>query len=574
MQAVELPKSKIEFSWRKIDESLRSADLEGKDEANDIVVEVDEDEEEDAEAATENDQEKTEPEKFSSKMPWILESALENLGVQKKSLIPASLALAVRLESLQVLAAMWPHYLLLKDHLQPISTALWICLSDSSFDEKYHASRALELIGSAMNNFLSQGILIENIFKSFNYHKHLAESKTPEDAECSILFWTRLLPTIFENMQDLNQSPTLRAALADALSNIGVHNYEKLFSTNQIKLKSILTGCCYDDDPNVKSSAIRALSLYVLFPSLRKDMCFLENTIDSVLRLMKDKTLLLRVKASFALANVVDGLLVMRNQKVFITDSLQLQITETCLDAANDNDRVKVNVSRALGICILILNEEQLKMDVWQNIFEKSIAALSRLLTSSSSVKVKWNVCHAFGMILKNLKIYEGDMSKKWQPTVYGQLNRVIENSPNFKVRTNACIALMTPKERSHYDDYFAENWNSLLVALEQSNNLADFNEYKHRDVLQDQLCLAINHFLGLARVGDMHPMRKFLFPLIDITKQNWGRVLSRLPPEQQSSVQCNINSLESLKLECKNSEQKNSHDILLDCFKTVDQFV
>jgi hypothetical protein len=390
--------------------------------------------------------------------------------------------------------------------------------------------------------------------------------------DLSLAFWMRILPNVFENIQDINQSPTFRASLADSLSNIGVHNFEKLDFMKQTQLKSILTGCCYDEDVNVRSSAVRALSLYVLFPSLREDLCFIENTIESVLRIIKDQNLLSRTKSSFALANIVDSLLIIKDT-VAINENIQLQIVESCLNASNDNDRVKVNVFRALGNSILLLTRKQLETQKWQNIFEKSIEALNQQLSSSSGAKVKWNICHALSTIMKNLAVFDHDLKKKWQSKVYRQLNSTIENSPNFKVRTNACIALMTPKERSHYGEFFIDIWNCLLIALEQSNNLSDFNEYKHRDALQDQLCSALSHLLSLTSIDDVNLMKKCLVPIIDATKQNWNRIINRVPPEHQSELLKACKMLKILEESCKNSEQKNSVELLVSCFKPVEQF-
>lgn len=391
--------------------------------------------------------------------------------------------------------------------------------------------------------------------------------------DLSLVFWIRILPNVFENIQDSNQSPTFRASLADSLSNIGVHNFEKLDFLKQTQLKSILTGCCYDEDPNVRSSAVRALSLYVLFPSLREDLCFIENTIESVLRIIKDQNLLSRTKSSFGLANIVDSLLNIKDT-VTISENLQRQIIEICLEAANDNDRVKVNIVRTLGNSIVLLTNKQLENATWQSLFKKSIEVFTHQLASCSSAKVKWNICFAFSSIMKNLIIFEDDLRKKWQSSVFKQLTATIGSSPNFKVRTNACIALMTPKKRAHYGDFFIDIWKCLLFALEQSNNLTDFNEYKHRDALQDQLCAAICHFLTLTSIDDVISMKNHLFPLIDGTKQNWNRVSNRLPPESQSEVLKACNTIEVLSGTYKNSEQKNSIDILKSCFQPIEQFL
>lgn len=377
---------------------------------------------------------------------------------------------------------------------------------------------------------------------------------------------------MFDNIQNVSQSSTLRAYLSDSLANIGVFIFEKLDTMKQIQLKSILTGCCYDEDAIVKSSAVRALAVYVLFPSLREDLCFIENTTESVLRIIKDPNIVARTKASFGIANVVDGLLIIR-ETASINDNLLKQIIETCLQSATDNDRVKVNAVRTLGNLIILLKESHLSSSNWLNLFEKSIQVLNNQLTNCNNVKVKWNVCYSFSSMMKNPLVFEAGIKVLWQESVFNGLCSIIEKSPNFKVRTNACLALTTPQNRKDYEKYFWTIWNCLLVALEQSNNLTDFNEYKHRDTLQDQLCTAICHLLSLATIEDVAQMKNYLFPLIDVTKQNWDRAINRSPPEYHNQVINACNSIKSLELNCKNSEQKNSISIILSCFQSVENF-
>ncbi|XP_070497280.1 HEAT repeat-containing protein 6 [Chironomus tepperi] len=548
-EMVEIPKSKIEFDLKKIDEGIRNA--QPKDENELIDLEYDEEIEDDEEV----EESVAKLNITSSKMSWLLQNVLENLGIHNGILKTPSIAISVRIESLQVLSSMSSHFLLVKDHLLLISTALTKSLSpESPVDEKLYASRTLESLGSAINNFLSQ------------------ENKTPQDVDLCLTFWIRIIPAVFDNIQNVNQSPTLRAYLADSLANIGVFIFEKLDTIKQIQLKSILTGCCYDEDSIVKSSAVRALAVYVLFPSLREDLCFIENTTESVLRIIKDQNVVARTKASFGLANVVDGLLIIR-ETVSINDKLFKEIVETCLQSATDNDRVKVNAVRTLGNLIILLKESHLGSANWLTLFEKSIQVLNNQLTTCNNVKVKWNVCYSFSSMMKNPLVFEAGIKVLWQQAVFNALCNIIETSPNFKVRTNACLALTTPQNRKDYEKYFWTIWNSLLIALEQSNNLTDFNEYKHRDALQDQLCTAICHFLSLAAIEDVIQMKNHLFPLMDVTKQNWDRVINRLPPESHNQVINACNSIKNMESNCKNSEQKNSIGIILSCFQSVEDF-
>lgn len=286
---------------------------------------------------------------------------------------------------------------------------------------------------------------------------------------------------------------------------------------------------------------------------------------------MKDQNLLSRTKSSFGLANIVDSLLSIR-ESVTIDANLQKQIIESCLNAANDNDRVKVNAVRVWGNSILLLSEKQLKDPAYH--FEKTITIFTQQLATCPTAKVKWNICFALSSIMKNPAIFDHDLRKKWQSPVFKQLIAVIKSSPNFKVRTNACIALMGPKNRMNYGDFFSDIWECLLFALEQSNNLTDFNEYKHRDALQDQLCAAICHFLSLTIIDDVISIKNQLFPLIDVTKQNWDRVVNRLPPESQSDVLKACSNIEALSGISKSSEQKNSIEILKSCFSPAEQFL
>lgn len=70
-----------------------------------------------------------------------------------------------------------------------------------------------------------------------------------------------------------------------------------------------MSGCaCDSNDVAVQGAAVRALSIYSLFPSLKNDMCFIENTTESCIKLMKSSNLSIRITASWSLGNIVDTL--------------------------------------------------------------------------------------------------------------------------------------------------------------------------------------------------------------------------------------------------------------------------
>lgn len=97
---------------------------------------------------------------------------------------------------------------------------------------------------------------------------------------------------------------------------------------------SLLSGISLgDEEAIVRASAVRALAIFVLFPSLKEgnssewhrqmthfnhsiskikiaDICYIENTAEAIIQLMQDECLPVRIKASWALANITDVLVV------------------------------------------------------------------------------------------------------------------------------------------------------------------------------------------------------------------------------------------------------------------------
>lgn len=74
------------------------------------------------------------------------------------------------------------------------------------------------------------------------------------------------------------------------------------------------------------------------------------------------------------------------------------------------------------------------------------------------------------------------------QSTIFPVLCNLVHNFRNFKVRINAALALGVPEHRALYGQHFGAVWTALLAGLDNSEHMADFNEYKHRDALLDQV--------------------------------------------------------------------------------------
>lgn len=166
--------------------------------------------------------------------------------------------------------------------------------------------------------------------------------------------------------------------------------------------------------------------------------------------------------------------------------------------------QVRSNAVRTLGNLLRLLNAEHLKLPAWQLLYRTAIDKLVQNLNSGNNAKVKWNACYAIGNLMKNELLFTSAKDYDWQKVVFSALINVIINNANFKVRINGAAALAVVARREHYGTHLSTIWSSLLLALEQSNNLVDFNEYKHRDNLQEQVSDSSNS------TGPTHSFRIF----------------------------------------------------------------
>jgi hypothetical protein len=87
--------------------------------------------------------------------------------------------------------------------------------------------------------------LIMNILSKLLFS--VSDDNNLDCLETALTFWICIIPHIIDNLQHTQQSPNLRSTLADSLSNIGIHVFEKL-GKQQLLIISVLTGCSYDDN--------------------------------------------------------------------------------------------------------------------------------------------------------------------------------------------------------------------------------------------------------------------------------------------------------------------------------------
>lgn len=487
----------------------------------------------------------------SQNTSWVLKAVLEILGIQISPLksgpiinVPSPL----KLECLHILSAMTNHFPLLRHNLHWIAQAITVSLKDAY--EKCHlfAIRAIDYMGHAMN---------QNLTLTPHTSPHFVS-----DLNEGIAFWADVLPDLSEHIQKPNL--VIRSLGCDAISNVGAHIYEKLPQNKQMFIISLLHGCCYDEDSLVRSSACRTLAVFALYPSLKEDLCFIENTSEMVVSLFGDPNVLTRIKCTWSLGNILEALVEIHNdasnEKLNrVSDEYIEKFFRACILVAQDQEKMRYNIMRCLGNLVRLLTPNHLTQSKWQVLAMNGVKEVVDNALNYKAVKVKWNACYSMGTMMRNEGIFnlQNPHSFQWQSLIFTALCELVVKNSNFKVRTAAAVALAVPEKRSYYETNFGSVWKALILGMEQAANLQDFNEYKHRDKLLDQLCMSISHLILVSEQKDLGQMKADLLPYLDVTKQNWFRVVNRILPEQAGPLLEAVAKVKTL----------NDAEILQTCF-------
>nr|CAH7726600.1 unnamed protein product [Callosobruchus chinensis] len=494
------------------------------------------------------------------RIPWLLKRCLTNLGVEIEEPDTSKGAAPVKLESLQILSAMSTKYFetFILPHLSLIVKALDGALMDSYIDLKLHAGRTVDFIGQAVSKCLSN-----------------QDKLTEVPVTNCVYFWKTLLNKSLVDLFQYEENPVLRAVACDCLGSIGPHIFEQLPRDKQILCVTLLFSCTRDEENSVKGAAVRALAICVTYPSLREDTGFVLDTAEAIYRTLKDEHLSVREKASWSLGNL-SGALVLSSKESKeaieeISSEMILKLLMACIRGASDNDKVKMNCVRGIGNLLQLVTEEMLKNELFPDTVEEAFAVLVKCCTTGSNMKVRWNSCYALKNAMQNMHLYKKSYftKKNWQMPVFNALNELVISFKNFKVRINAALALSSPKCREHYDNFYYPVWIALLKALENSGNIEDFNEYKHRDNLVEQICLSLGHLTTFLQVEDLSQLQGTLQMYEDNLKTHISKVIERLVPEKSTQLSEAVYALNQLE---KRKELDATSRQVLERFKIVFQ--
>ncbi|KAL1927140.1 hypothetical protein VTP01DRAFT_5103 [Rhizomucor pusillus] len=369
-------------------------------------------------------------------------------------------------------------------------------------------------------------IIFENSLKDTNASVRVSALKFAESYACALAekatkdkdsylekgidWWTTLLAKHIQN-SCIDEDPAVRAATCDCLASISECIYEHMKPSSQRLAIALLLPLPEDEDLSVRAAACRGLGVFVTFASLRSDSLFVSNMVSCILERMKDANLLVRVRASWALGNMCDALVVESDSPGFkFSDWISLETWTDVLDAASsaslDNDKLRSNAVRAMGSLLQVTPAKVFEYSHTMNLVKKAMAGLVKNV-ETGSLKTRWNACHAASNMLKNASFPIGYVQASrslypWTVPLYTALTRSLNQCRNYKVKINACLALATPSDGGKYGD--DQLFTAVYQAVEQAKVACEtgqeenFQEYRYKEQLKQQVSEALLHLSSI----------------------------------------------------------------------------
>ncbi|KAJ7526085.1 hypothetical protein O6H91_17G080600 [Diphasiastrum complanatum] len=330
-------------------------------------------------------------------------------------------------------------------------------------------------------------------------------------------------------------SPMVRGAALTCFAGLTSWVFSSLPAAQQdYILSTVVNAATRDETPSVRSAACRAIGVLVGFSEVIGRKQRVSTAVDVVTSASFDTSLLVRITASWALANTCDALcrgFSTADFAIMSENSILGSLVNCALGAAKDGDKVRANAVRALGNIAKFVNFNCACETVYpsfgsdtnhKNVFcssttlSSSIISLRELVETLMSciqignVKVQWNVCHALGNLFQNQTIHLQEMP--WTYSIYKALLVLVQDSANFKIRIHAASALGVPTKRTHYGEAYGDVLHGLLRALESCEcNPTAPSKLKYQVALIDQLTSTTLHVLSISLPVDYIPLKDFL---------------------------------------------------------------
>ncbi|WOK95364.1 hypothetical protein Cni_G04071 [Canna indica] len=355
-------------------------------------------------------------------------------------------------------------------------------------------------------------------------------------------------------------SPMVRAASLTCFAGMTSAVFSSLTKDKQdFVISSAVTSALTDGVPSVRSAACRAIGVLTCFSEIVSRSMVINEFIHAADYNSHDSLALVRITASWALANICDALRHRESELKFGScedertyyDSISL-LVESALRLTKDGDKIKSNAVRALGnlsrfIRLSQSEAENLPSSASKSDFHGNPYWLERMVqafvscVTTGNVKVQWNVCHALSNLFMNGTIKLHQMS--WAPTVYSILLLLLRDSTNFKIRIHAAVALAVPTSRTDYGSSFSDVVQSIEHVRESlvSDDSSTPSNFKYKDNLAKQMTLTTLHVLGFVSPNDEQGLIDFLVKK-SLLLEEWFKLLTSTLTEaggQPSAREC-----------------------------------
>ncbi|KAJ3132142.1 HEAT repeat-containing protein 6 [Physocladia obscura] len=249
------------------------------------------------------------------------------------------------------------------------------------------------------------------------------------------------------------------------------------------------------------------------------DLAYIISLASKLPTLAKDKAVLVRVRASWAIANLGDTLLLEGNDQVKseISDSIHTVLVESAIFSANDNDKCRSNGVRAVGNFLRVIPAEKASTCFSQNL-EAELDAIKKNI-ATGAFKTRWNACYAaynffqsptFASITSNNKDVTNNNNIPAPASIAQLLDSLataLIASKNYKVRINAAMAI---GGIAQVEGYIGDGRVGRLVEVleEACANVDDlggtsFGEFKYKRDLNRQLRKSLAHLRKLLIISD-----------------------------------------------------------------------
>uniref|UniRef100_H3CXA1 HEAT repeat-containing protein 6 n=1 Tax=Tetraodon nigroviridis TaxID=99883 RepID=H3CXA1_TETNG len=251
--------------------------------------------------------------------------------------------LPVRLEALQVMCHLVRGYFsLVQGSLCEIGQVSICCLKEPEPSIQLHGAKLIQELGTG-------------IIKQYKAENNIPQSVRVPLSQV-VQFWSDILSGPLNGALQNEQQSRVQISACDALSSILPQAFAQLPYRTQMMCITVLLGVTYSEN-YLKTAAVRALGVYIMFPCLREDVMFVTDTANALLAALEDRCANVRLKAAWSLGNLTDTLRVnMASVGVDfqeeLSDTLLLKMLQAAIRASADKDRVRSNAVRVFTFCV------------------------------------------------------------------------------------------------------------------------------------------------------------------------------------------------------------------------------